>query len=51
MFAMMLGLMDVVKSNKRIEEPWSFWLLVFIELLCELGIGWALAAMWWSVVS
>lgn len=51
MFAMMFGLIDIVKSNKAIDEPWSFWLLVAVELIMELGIGWALWAMWWSVLS
>lgn len=51
MFAMMFGLIDIMKSNKRMEEPWSFWLLVVFEWLCELGIGWAFWTMFWSVAS
>jgi hypothetical protein len=51
MLAMIFGLRDIMRSSKRLEEPWSFWLLVTIELLCEFGIAWALWAMLGSVFS
>jgi hypothetical protein len=50
MFVMIFGLRDLAQSNEPIEEPWSFWLLVAFELLCEIGIGWAFWAMLGSVL-
>ena len=49
MFAMMYELVDIMKSNKPIEEPWSFWLLVVLELVIEIGLTLSIYAIWESL--